>query len=138
MDGFGLVAAAVAVILSAIVRMIRTDAAWKAVDDGYAGFDHVRELTGILDKRALQDVIGPPTMEGVYHAARPRIESARRLTGFLMGDLKLDAASLALAVLALFSDPFGFVGEIAGILFLGAFAYQLAGWGATSLLLRRG
>ena len=138
MDGFGLVAAAIAVILSAIVRMIRTDAAWKAVDDGYAGFDHVCELTGILDKRALQDVIGPPTLEGVYHAARPRIESARRLTGFLMGDLRLDAVSLALAVIVLFSNPFGFVGEIAGVLFMGAAAYQLAGWAATSLLLRRG
>ena len=86
MDGFAIAAGAITVILSAIVRLIRTDAAWKAVDEGYAGVDHVRDLTGIFEPRALQDVFGPPTMEGgIYKVERAQILAARRWTGWLMG-----------------------------------------------------
>ena len=138
MDGFAIAAGAITVILSAIVRLIRTDAAWKAVDEGYAGVDHVRDLTGIFEPRALQDVFGPPTMEGgIYKVERAQILSARRWTGWLMGDLKLDMACIVIGVIALIWTPYNALRILLHMLLLGAVIYQVGGWLAATGLMRR-
>lgn len=138
MDGFTTAALAVAVILSAIVRLIRTDAAWKAVEEGYAGVDHVRDLTGVFDPRALQDIFGPPTMEGVYKVTRPEILGARRLTGWLMGDIRLDVACIIIALITLVWTPYSSLRIVMQTIFLAAVIYQAGGWlAATGFLGRR-
>ena len=136
-DGFAIAAAAFAVILSAIVRLVRMDAAWKAVEEGYAGVEHVRDLTGIYDPRALQDVFGPPTMEGIYHIGRGEIMAARRITGWLMGDLRADTASIAIAGLALLWRPYGNVQMVLETALFLAVTYQVGGWIAASGLVHR-
>ena len=138
MDGFTTAATALAVILSAIVRLVRTDAALKAVDEGYATSDHLRELSGVLDPRALQDVFGPPTLEGVYHVDRRQIMDSRRLTGWLIGDMRLDLACLAIAVLILVLPRYGVLHDLAVMPFLLAVAYQIGGWICAGMLMGRG
>ncbi len=135
MDSFSIAAIAIAVFLSAIIRIIRTDAAWKAVDEGYAGAEHLQDLTGILKRAGLQDVFGPPTMEGIFHTSRPMVLQARRLTGHLMGNLRFDGACIAIAVLVLVWKPYGGLGAILDLAMFCAFLYQAAGWGATAMLM---
>ena len=136
MDSFTIAAIAIAIILSAIVRIIRTDAAWKAVEENYAGADHLRDLTGIVQRSALQDVFGPPTVEGIFHVPRSRVEQERRLTGHLMGNLQLDGISIAVGLVALVWRPYGSIGDLLNMFLFFVLAYQLAGWGATSLLMK--
>ncbi|MFC7292031.1 hypothetical protein [Hirschia litorea] len=135
MDSFTIAAIAIAVFLSAIVRIIRTDAAWKAVDEGYASAEHLQDLTGILKRSGLQDVFGPPTMDGIFHTSRDSVIQARRLTGHLMGNLRFDAASIVVAILVLVWKPYGGMGAILDLAIFCAFLYQLAGWGATAMLM---
>ena len=137
MDGFATAALAMAVILSAIVRLIRTDAAWKAVDEGYAGVDHVRDLTGVFDPRALQDIFGPPTMEGIYRVSRAEILGARRITGWMMGDFRLDLACMLIALIMLIWTPYSGLRVVLQTVFLGAVIYQVGGWLAATGFLGR-
>lgn len=135
MDSFTVAAFAMAVLLSAIVRIIRTDAAWKAVEEGYAGAEHMRDLTGIAKKAALQEVFGPPTMEGVFHVTRIDVQRGRRFMGHLMGDLRLDGASILVGLVALIWRPYGIAGDILNLFLFAAVAYQIVGWGATTTLM---
>ncbi len=136
MDGFAAAAGAIAVILSAIVRLIRTDANWKAVDEGYAGVEHLRSLTGVLEPRALQDIFGPPTMEGVYQTiGRKTVREHRRPTGWLLGDLRLDAAALVVGLLVLIWHPYSFLGDLLQVAFMMALGYEGAGWVVASMLM---
>ena len=127
MDGFAGAALAVAVILSAVVRMIRTDASFKAIDEGYASAVHLFELTGI-QKKDLQDVFGPPTLEGIYRATRSDIENSRKLLGWVMGDMRSDMISIMVAALVLAWHPFGWLGDILELVFLSVVIYQCVGW----------
>lgn len=138
MMGQAAVFAALAVILSAIVRIIRTDANWKAVDEGYAGSEHLRALSGVMDPRALQDIFGPPQMDGVHpHVTRRTVLDRRRLTGWLMGDIRLDAAALAIAVLSLFLNSYTLAGRTAALALAIAVAYEIGGWVVTSMMMGR-
>ncbi len=128
MNGFEMAAIAMAVILSAIVRIVRTDACWKAVDEGYATAEHLRDLTGIFKRSDLQDVIGLPTLDGVFHVTREDVERARRPTGYLMGHIKLDTAALGVAVIGLVWKPYGFVGDLLNAGIILAALYQISGW----------
>ncbi|MEM6627285.1 MAG: hypothetical protein AAGB25_08145 [Pseudomonadota bacterium] len=136
-DGFGLAAAALAILLSAIVRIIRTGDAWRAVEEGRAGVEHLRDLTGVLEPRALQDIFGPPTLEGIYPVAPEQVRRARRPLGRLMGDPYLDSASVAVAALSLIWSPDGPLRIFLTTAFLLAAGYQATGWAATSLLIGR-
>ena len=53
--GFTQAAAAIAIILSVIVRWIRSGASWQAIDEGRATAGDLRDITGILDFEKLQD-----------------------------------------------------------------------------------
>ncbi len=136
MDSFSVAAIAIAIFLSAIVRIIRTDAAWKAVDENYAGADHLRDLTGIIKRAGLQDIFGPPTLDGIFHVTRMEVVRARRFTGHLMGNVRLDALSLAVSVVSLLWRPYGSVGDVLNMFLFFALLYQLAGWGATTMLMK--
>ena len=138
MGDFANMAGAIAVILSGIVRFIRSDVAWKAVDEGYAGAPQLRELTGIQARGDLQDVFGPPNMQGIFKADRRQIVEARLLTGLLMSDVRLNLSSVAAAVLALFSPAHGVWGLLTSIVLPAAIVYQLAGWIAAARLGRAG
>lgn len=136
--GFTTAATAIAVILSAIVRGLRTGAAWAAVEEGVAGAEHLRDLTGILEPRALQDIFGPPRMDGVYPVTRAQVLKARRPTGMLMGDRWLDRASLLIALAALLPIwPLWTTRPWLETLVACAGVYQALGWAATLLLLGR-
>lgn len=136
MDAFSLATLSIAVLLSSIVRLIRTDAAWKAVDENYAGAEHLRDLTGVIKRESLQDIFGPPTLEGIFNVSRPEVEKNRQITGHLMGNLKLDGLSVLIALLALIWKPYGSLGDVLNLFLMIAVLYQLAGWGATAMLMK--
>jgi len=98
-------AAAIAVILSAIVSLVGTSARERTVRLGQARIADLCELTGILEPKALQDVFGPPTTNGVWPTVTmSRIRTARRPLGHLLSDNRVDYACMAVAAASIFID----------------------------------
>lgn len=129
--------AAFAIILSALVRLIRSGASWQAIDDGEARIDHLRELTGITRLDALLEAFGPPRMDGVWPVTRASVRSHRTGLGYLIGDRWMDMACIAVASMALIPIwPLWGPGTSTWLDTLLAFAgfYQLAGWAASTRL----
>jgi len=123
-------AAAIAIILSVIVRMIRSDAAWKLVEDGEATAETLAELTGLGDRERLIEEFGPPRLEdGVFSVTTAEVRRARTGLGILMGDWRADGACALAAGLALapvwpaFGDS-----RWLGLLLTSAVLWQVGGW----------
>lgn len=132
-------AAACAILLSVVIRWIRSGASWDAVAEGRATADVLRDLTGILDFESLQEAFGPPRMEdGVFPVTRREVLRNRTGLGFLFGDRWLDGGSALIAILAI--APIWSVWDSQmwlDILLAFASIYQAAGWVAAFRLVRR-
>lgn len=102
MSTLALIAMAVAVALSAIMRLIQSGQLRKRVEFGMAGLRELAELTGIVDMKELQDRFGPPGLDRVWsQVTLGQIRDKRLLSGALMSDARLHWASFAIAALAL-------------------------------------
>ena len=101
LSGLSLAAIALAVILSALIRLIQTGQLRARVMAGLTGVRELAELSGITDPRDLQDVFGPPGMNRIWsHITLPRIAEKRRLAGYLMSDHRLHWFCMATALTA--------------------------------------
>jgi hypothetical protein len=138
--GFTQAAAAVAILLSVIVRWIRSGASWQAIDEGRATADILRDITGILEFDKLQEAFGPPRLEdGVFPVTHMEVKRQRTGLGYLMGDKWLDGGSLIVALIVLLPVwPTWGTRVWLDTLLIFAVAYQVAGWiAATQLIGRR-
>ena len=132
LDGFPVVALALATLLSAIVSLIASSARRQAIIMAQASARDLAELTGILDYQDLQDTFGPPNLNRMWQTLTlERVQAERRPLGVLMSAKWLDWTCIVLALLAFFSS-FALV-EI-GLLV--AFTLQLASWLVASRLPR--
>ena len=99
MPGITQAMGATAILLSVVVRAIRSGASWQAIDDGVATQEHLRDVTGILNPETLQDIFGPPRLEdGVFRVTRAEVLRQRTGIGYLLGDRWLDGASAVVAI----------------------------------------
>ncbi|MAP95405.1 MAG: hypothetical protein CMK07_10680 [Ponticaulis sp.] len=114
---------AVAIILSALVSLIGTSARKKAVEEGRAQAADLCELTGIFEPRVLQDIFGPPTLNGIYQVTLQQVKRAQKPLGRLISDDRFDLGCMAMAVLSFFFDH-----SLVGLGLMIAAGYQLAGW----------
>lgn len=128
---------AIAILLSVIVRSIRSGASWQAVDDGFATAEVLRDLTGILGFDKLQEAFGPARLQdGVFPVTRAEVKAKRTTLGYLLGDRGFDTASAVIAVIALLPIwPQWGTRPWVELLLAFAGAYQLAGWAAGFALL---
>ena len=118
------VAAALAVMLSAIVSLVGTSSRERLVKLGQARVADLCELSGILEPGALQDVFGPPTMQGTWPTVTlERIERERRLPGYLLSDNRVDYVTMAVAALSLFINQ-----PLMDLALGAALVTQVAGW----------
>lgn len=102
LSGLSLISVALAVMMSALIRLIQTGQLRQRVEAGVTGVRELAELSGISDPRDLQDTFGPPGMQRIWnHVTLPQIAAKRRLPGYLMSDARLHWASIAAALLAL-------------------------------------
>lgn len=141
MMGAGLTetALAIAILLSVIVRWIRTGASWGAIDQGEATAEVLRDVTGIFDRDKLQDVFGAPRLEdGIFPVTRQEVLRARTGLGYLLGDRWLDGASALVALVTLIPlwPIWGTRMWLEVLLAFAAF-YQLGGWIASLRFVRR-
>jgi hypothetical protein len=138
LPGFPQSAIAVAVLLSSIVRQIRSGSVWYAVDQGEAQAEHLRELTGINDRDRLLEAFGPPRMDGVWPVTRMEVKKQRTGLGYMMGDRWLDGACTLIALICLFPVwPVWQAGVLLETCLWLAGLYQMFGWFASISLLRR-
>ncbi len=132
-------AAALAILLSVIIRSIRSGMSWQAVDDGEATVDVLRDITGILDFEKLQDLFGPPRLvDGVFLVTREEVRRQRTGLGYLIGDKWLDGGSALIAAISLL--PIWPVWQSSiwlSTLLSCAMIYQVCGWIASSRLIGR-
>lgn len=128
--GFIPFAGAIAILLSVIVRWIRSGVSWGAIEDGVATADNIREVTGIMGREALQKAFGPARLEdGIYPVSRREVLRQRTAVGYLLGDRWLDGASAAIAILALLPIyPLWGTRPWVETLLLAAGVYQIVGW----------
>jgi hypothetical protein len=136
--GLSIVAGAFAILLSVLVRSLRSSAAWSAVDRGEARAETLSELTGIFGREALQEAFGPPRLEdGIFPVSRRDVRRKRTGLGVLFGDRVLDGACAFIAIAALTPIWPVWTGRslMEGV-FAVAAAYQAAGWIASFRYLR--
>jgi hypothetical protein len=99
LSGLSLIAVALAVMISALIRLIQTMQLRQRVEFGQVGVRELAELSGVTDPRDLQDVFGPPGMNRIWgHLNLASIEAKKRLPGFLMSDPRLHWFSIAIGV----------------------------------------
>ena len=102
MPAFPQAAAAIAILLSVIVRWIRSGASWQAVEEGRATADVLGDITGILDREKLQETFGPPRLDdGVFPVTPREVRNQKSGLGYLMGARWLDGGSAVVALRAL-------------------------------------
>ena len=102
LSGLTLVSIALAVMISAFIRLVQVMQLRQRVEIGHTGVRELAELSGVTDPRDLQDVFGPPGMNRVWsHVTLATIETKRRLPGYLMSDPRLHWFSIV-AGLAVF------------------------------------
>src|SRR5690348_14439774 len=93
---------AIAILLSVLVRWIRSGASWQAIDEGRATADILRDVTGIIESDRLQETFGPPRLDdGVFLVTRAEVKRERTGLGFLLGDRWLDGACALIALVSL-------------------------------------
>lgn len=101
LSGLSLYVTALAIMLSALIRLIQSGQLRARVSAGATGVRELAELSGISDTRELQDVFGPPGMERIWRQVTvEQIERKRRLAGYLMSDPRLHWACIAMGLLA--------------------------------------
>lgn len=126
-------AAALAILISVVIRSLRNDSSWVAVDEGRVTAQTLRDLTGILEFDELQERFGAPRMDdGVFPVARRKILAERTTLGYLFGDRWLDGGSAVIAIVSLLPIwPVWGTRWWLDTLLMFASAYQVAGWVAT-------
>lgn len=136
---FAQAAAAVAILLSVIVRWIRSGASWQAIEEGRATADILRDITGILEFDRLQEVFGPPRLEdGVFPVTPREVRRQKTGMGYLMGDRWLDGGSAIIALVTLLPIwPVWGTRTWLDTLLMFAGLYQAAGWLAATRLIGR-
>ena len=126
-------AAALAILLSVVIRSLRNDSSWIAVDEGRVTAQTLRDLTGILEFDQLQEAFGAPRMVVVvFSVTRRKIRRERTTLGYLFGDRWLDGGSAVIAIITLLPIwPIWGTRWWLDILVALASMYQVAGWVAT-------
>ncbi len=135
--GFTQAAAAIAILLSVLVRYIRSGASWDAVEQMRATAEHLRDLTGIMKLEDLQEAFGPPRLEdGVFPVSRVEVLRNRTGLGYLLGDKWLDGGSAVIALIVLLPIwPVWDTRWALNVLLTFAALYQTAGWVASTRFL---
>jgi hypothetical protein len=139
LPAFPQAAAAIAILLSVIVRWIRSGASWQAIEEGRATAEVLGDITGILDHEKLQEAFGPPRLEdGVFPVTIREVRRQKSSLGYLMGDRWLDGGSAVVALIALLPiwPTWGTRIWLDTLLIL-ASIYQAAGWLAAMRLIGR-
>ncbi|MCR9268807.1 MAG: hypothetical protein NXH72_02345 [Hyphomonadaceae bacterium] len=96
LSGLPLVSIALAVMISAFIRLVQTMQLRQRVSFGHTGVRELAELSGVTDPQDLQDVFGPPGMNRIWaNVTLATIETKRRLAGMLMSDPRLHWYSIA-------------------------------------------
>lgn len=139
MPPFTQAAAAFAILISVIVRWIRSGASWQAIEDGRATAEILRDVTGIMEYDRLQDAFGPPRLEdGVFPVTRREVLRERTGLGYLMGDRWLDGGCALIALVSLMPIwPVWGTRAWLDTLLIFAGSYQVAGWLAAMRLIGR-
>jgi hypothetical protein len=139
MPPFTQAAAAFAILISVIVRWIRSGASWQAIEDGRATADILRDVTGIMEFDRLQDTFGPPRLEdGVFPVTRREVLRERTGLGYLMGDRWFDGGCAIIALVSLMPIwPVWGTRAWLDTLLIFAGSYQIAGWLAATRLIGR-
>jgi hypothetical protein len=139
MPAFTQAVAAFAILISVIVRWIRSGASWQAIEEGRATADILRDVTGILEFDKLQDAFGPPRLEdGVFPVTRGEVMRQRTGMGYLMGDRWLDGGCAVIALVSLMPIwPIWGTRAWLDTLLVFAISYQAAGWFAATRLIGR-
>lgn len=132
-------AAALAILLSVVIRSLRNDSSWVAVEEGRVTAQTLRDLTGILEFDQLQEAFGAPRLDdGVFPVTRRKILQERTTLGYLFGDRWLDGGSALIAIITLLPIwPIWGTRWWLDILVALASMYQVAGWVATLQFQRR-
>ena len=139
LPAFPQAAAAIAILLSVIVRWIRSGASWQAIEEGRATAEVLGDITGILDNEKLQEAFGPPRLEdGVFPVTIREVRRQKNGIGYLMGDRWLDGGSAVVALIAVLPiwPAWGTRIWLDTLLIL-ASIYQAAGWLAAMRLIGR-
>lgn len=90
LTGLPLVSIALAVMISAFIRLVQTMQLRQRVEMGHTGVRELAELSGVTDPQDIQDIFGPPGMNRIWgNVTLATIESKRRLPGVLMSDPRL-------------------------------------------------
>ncbi|MEO0606757.1 MAG: hypothetical protein AAFY82_00890 [Pseudomonadota bacterium] len=101
LSGLPLVSIALAVMLSAFIRLVQTMQLRQRVEIGHTTVRELAELSGVTEPQDLQDVFGPPGMNRIWgHVTLATIEAKRRLAGYLMSDPRLHWFSIAAGIAA--------------------------------------
>ena len=126
-------AAALAILLSVVIRSLRNDSSWTAVEEGRVTAQTLRDLTGIMEFDQLQEAFGAPRLDdGVFPVTRRKILQQRTTLGYLFGDRWLDGGSAVIAIITLLPIwPIWGTRFWLDTLLMFASAYQVAGWVAT-------
>ena len=96
LSGLPLISIALAVMISAFIRLVQTMQLRQRVEFGHTGVRELAELSGVTDPQDLQDVFGKPGMNRIWaNVTLAAIETTRRLAGFLMSDPRLHWFSIA-------------------------------------------
>jgi len=104
LTGLSLIALALSVMISALIRLISTMQLRQRVDARMIGVRELAELSGVTDTRDLQDIFGPPGMDRTWqHVSIATIEQKRRLAGYMMSDPRLHWACMAAGFIAFLS-----------------------------------
>ncbi|MGC6499200.1 MAG: hypothetical protein ACON4C_03335 [Henriciella sp.] len=102
LSAVSLIAIALAVFLSALIRLLQIMQLRQRVRAGLTGVRELAELSGITEPKDLQDVFGPPGLDRVWsHITLKFIEQKRRMPGYFLSDHRLHWACLALMPLCL-------------------------------------
>ncbi len=124
LTGLSLIAVALAVMMSALIRLISAMQLRQRVEAGYTGVRELAELSGITDARDLQDVFGPPGMERIWkHVTMAQIDDKKRLAGYLMSDSRIHWTSIAIGIIAFIIGHW-----TVQLLLIGAALAQIGGW----------
>lgn len=126
-------AAALAILISVVIRSLRNSSSWYAVEEGRVTAQTLRDLTGILEFDAIQAAFGAPRIDdGVFPVTRRKILQERTTLGYLFGDRWLDGGSAVIAIVTLLPVwPIWGTRWWLDTLLMFASAYQVAGWVAT-------